>query len=655
MALIDDTRMQQALTRVKTELDDRDSAISDLKSALNDKVDESDFNTLVDAVATTNIVTTTTNIRDLLTWTSGYVGANGTVGSSSSYTYSNKIPVTEGDVLNVSDETYPAEMRFLAAYSDLNTVVESAGSDTGMTTYTVPSGIKYVIITIYSTLAASVPVNKTHTETYYENNLKPDVDALEDAVSDLNSDVDDLTDITTATKTTTTTYTLSPVWTSGYCEPTAGIVRSSESYYYSESISVSEGDVIYVHRQSDGGVITDARFMTAYLDNAVQADKGGNNVTFPYTVPTGVDALVFSILVAYGSGSTITRVHTESELIDKMQQPVENLYQIAQNGKKNSFEYTFDVAAGGSYSTDKSLEDECGYRICFTAKLSSLTGEIKINKGTDSVYGAGFGIDANNIYVYLGTSTAPARTQPHGLSIADYIAITIDSKYKPSATVVISTNGGTYTWEVPYWSSLIGVLQVVSTLDALSDCFLSYACEGVTTDTWVYGDSYLLNRDNTRWPYYLVYKGYTKFLLNGYGGRTSAIALQSLKTDLALNRVPKRIVWTLGMNDKDGESVPNTNWMNVINELISICEEYNIELILSTIPNVPATTTKNTLKNAWVRNSGYRYIDFANAISANGDSTWYSGMLYTDNIHPTAQGAIALYHCAVTSVPELLL
>lgn len=35
MALIDDTRMQQALTRVKTELDDRDSAISDLKSALN--------------------------------------------------------------------------------------------------------------------------------------------------------------------------------------------------------------------------------------------------------------------------------------------------------------------------------------------------------------------------------------------------------------------------------------------------------------------------------------------------------------------------------------------------------------------------------------------------------------------------------------------
>ena len=482
-----------------------------------------------------------------------------------------------------------------------------------------------------------------------------DAKATGDAVGELKSATDELSNITTAKKSTTTTETLSPVWDSGYCEPNTGIVRASSSYLHNVAINVSEGDLISVRRQSDSAVIPDARFLTAYLNNIVQADKGGNTVTFPYTVPAGVDALVFSILASYGSGSTITRVHTETETVNNLKEPVENLYQIVQNGKKNSFEYAFDVAAGGSYSTDKSLEDESGYRICFTAKLAALTGEIRINKGTNSGYGAGFGIDANNLYVYLGTSTTPARTQAHGLSFADYIAITIDSHYIPKATVVISTNGGSYTWEVGYWSSMIGVLQVISSSDALSDCFLSYACEGVTKDTWVYGDSYLLNRDNTRWPYYLVYKEYTNFLLNGYGGRTSAIALQSLKTDLALNRVPKRIVWTLGMNDKDGDSTPNANWMNVINELISICDTYNIELILSTVPNVPATTTKNTLKNAWVRNSGYRYIDFAKAVSPNGDSTWYAGMLSSDNVHPAQQGAIALYHCAVTAVPELLL
>ena len=69
---------------------------------------------------------------------------------------------------------------------------------------------------------------------------------------------------------------------------------------------------------------------------------------------------------------------------------------------------------------------------------------------------------------------------------------------------------------------------------------------------------------------------------------------------------------------------------------------------------MPSTATKNTLKNAYVVNSGYRYIDFAHAVSANGDTTWYDNMLNADNVHPNEQGALALFNCAVSSVPELL-
>lgn len=66
---------------------------------------------------------------------------------------------------------------------------------------------------------------------------------------------------------------------------------------------------------------------------------------------------------------------------------------------------------------------------------------------------------------------------------------------------------------------------------------------------------------------------------------------------------------------------------------------------------------KHENKDNYVRESGYRYIDFAKAVGATvdgqGNVTWYDGMLDTDNIHPTAKGAIALFNMAIATAPEM--
>ena len=70
------------------------------------------------------------------------------------------------------------------------------------------------------------------------------------------------------------------------------------------------------------------------------------------------------------------------------------------------------------------------------------------------------------------------------------------------------------------------------------------------------------------------------------------------------------------------------------------------------MPTVPSIN--NEQKNAWVRASGYKYIDFAKAVGADGTGAWYSGMLSGDNVHPNDKGAKALYTQAITDFPEFL-
>ena len=93
-----------------------------------------------------------------------------------------------------------------------------------------------------------------------------------------------------------------------------------------------------------------------------------------------------------------------------------------------------------------------------------------------------------------------------------------------------------------------------------------------------------------------------------------------------------------------------------IETFIALCKENDSEPILATIPCIPSKNHEG--KNAWVRSSGYRYIDFAKAVNGqtytSGSSNWYDGMLSTDNVHPTTLGAQALASQLLQDLPEIM-
>lgn len=477
-----------------------------------------------------------------------------------------------------------------------------------------------------------------------------------DEFEELEDDVDELKSAVAYVETDTETVVqdLTFTWTSGYVDPADGQAKTNANLQHSNSIPVNPGDVIKLGRETDGANINTIRFLAVFKNGVVHPSLGGGNVAAPFTVPEGADSIIISISLAYGNATGTKTYTVTTTTIEPILKPkVDTLFRATANDKPERIRYEFDLSANATYTAQEDFQDQCGYRIAFNAKVSSISGEIKIGKGIGQTYGGGIGFDGTNLYQYFGTTSSSVRSQAHGLTIKDYVSLVIDVGYNSRPIVTLSTNGGSYTWTVPYWRVYYGALSA-STVNALADCSLSYTSEAAEKDIWVFGDSYISFMDPTRWAYYLVQNGYTDYLLNGYPGRNSTQALTALRVALSLNHIPRKLLWLMGMNDKDTSTAPNANWLSSLEEVKAICTENHIELILATIPEVPSTAAKNTYKNAYVKDSGYRYIDFAAAVSADSSSTWYSGMLSSDNIHPDTQGAIALYNCVIAEVPELL-
>lgn len=83
--------------------------------------------------------------------------------------------------------------------------------------------------------------------------------------------------------------------TSGYTMED-GTSWSSSSLYYTEHISVAEGDIIRSYTNNAGTLsIYAMRFITAYKDGVAQTAKGTANVA-TYTVPAGVNSIVISLV-----------------------------------------------------------------------------------------------------------------------------------------------------------------------------------------------------------------------------------------------------------------------------------------------------------------------------------------------------------------------
>ena len=292
--------------------------------------------------------------------------------------------------------------------------------------------------------------------------------------------------------------------------------------------------------------------------------------------------------------------------------------------------------------------NKTGFNISFSADLSDFsTFEMGLyNEGAE----IGAHITVNNTNVVITNPYGTSKEYPHGLTMAHNIMVNIRSKRDAKCDVTVVSNGDSFNVET---DSLVVVSlwePYVLSGTVLQNCKFSFTNERICKNVWFFGDSYM-GFDTVRWMYYLINSPYQdNFLVDAYAGERSSYAIQSFRNLCDIGKT-KFAVWCLGMNDGSDGDNPSDQWVQMRDSFIQECNKNKITPVFATIPSIP--TINHEKKNEWIRNSGYQYIDFANAVGATSSGAWYDGFLSSDNVHPSEKGAMAMYAQLISDFPQV--
>lgn len=324
---------------------------------------------------------------------------------------------------------------------------------------------------------------------------------------------------------------------------------------------------------------------------------------------------------------------------------------LSESDKSTAKKVQGSITSDGNLAVSGKTSIKDGQQIVFDGKFSSF------NKVNIMFSGAGstnsVAVDSTNIIINNDRNSV--ITKAHELTITNDITILLEIK-KSTMFVYVTSMGITFKFDCP-WEQTGGTpSECVASANGMtfSVASLSVNYSAAKRDIWYFGDSYAKFGTDTRVPYYMVEYGYDKnVLFNAVSGGTSTGTITALSTLVAYGS-PSIAVFATGMNDGSDTdaTTPATNWLNKVQQFISMCKSNNIEPVLCTVPTVPSVNNK--AKNAWVRSSGYRYIDYASAVGANANGQWYAGMLSSDNVHPSTLGGNALFTQLITDLPEVM-
>ena len=347
--------------------------------------------------------------------------------------------------------------------------------------------------------------------------------------------------------------------------------------------------------------------------------------------------------VSYSNSASGLPGNTVQKALDELAQIPKQLYGVG-------FQRDSDNLSTGESLTLDATNCKKNNVYSFMAKITSFS-KILVGQGFETFSGAWAEITDTKLIVHNYQQSDTAVEYTHGLTISDYIYVQIFVSIA-KADIVIYSNGSSFKQQNANWFACNGAYFAKSDGSTLTECVFTWSSADFRKSVWVFGDSYVGLNNVARWATHLRNAGYAdNVLFNGYAGEASSGAITALTNALKLGK-PQKIVWCLGMNDgADSGSTVSTNYASGISQVESLCAANGIELIYATIPSVP--NHSNEAKNAYVRGTGKRYIDFAKAVGAAANGTWYTGMLDQDNVHPTEAGAIALYHRAIADCPEL--
>ena len=280
--------------------------------------------------------------------------------------------------------------------------------------------------------------------------------------------------------------------------------------------------------------------------------------------------------------------------------------------------------------------------IAFSGIYSGTLSEISIIQGEGTGYTeCKCVVSTTSITIIKNGSSV--YTAEHGLAFGSYFSIVLVTKNLNKTKAYLSSGGDTFTTAEFVWNSSRSGLKLYTNTPFIRYQF-SFGSNDFSKKVWLYGDSYF-----DHWLPLSISRGYTNCLTDGYSGGGSSSGLTSFRLAMEHGK-PEKVVWCLGMNNGDSSSI-NQTWLDSITAVKEICEANGIELWVTTIPSTPSVN--NTYKNAYIR-ANFNCIDIAKYVGSEESTAWYTGLLSSDNVHPSTEGDFYIANIFEMSFPEML-
>jgi hypothetical protein len=429
-----------------------------------------------------------------------------------------------------------------------------------------------------------------------------------------------------------------------------GKLASNDSYNTTGYIRVQEGES-YALVATGGHTQANARFISFFNEDKAWVSDGASYLK-EVTIPNDVAFMRVSYDTLYWNTAQIN-LGTAIPFQDYEEIINPNLVKDIDFSDVNTLSSFRDSQTLQSASIMELPLNYVSRNVEIAAVIKGNIDAVEVGLGKGTFFGGYIELTSSSINIYDGTTKI--TTFEHGLTLTDKVYVSIKTTDAPNsygnktAAIRIRSNGAEYK-NTSYFSARGRAFVKNNGSNSIEASISFFPCNA-TTPIWMFGDSYFEWADKTRWITQSIQNGDKNFMDSALSGGKSDTAMTAFANLLKLG-LPKIAVWCLGMNDgNDSSDAPSTLWLSNIKSFIAVCHRNSITPVLATIPTVPSVN--NEKKNEWVRNSGYRYIDFAAAVGATSSGQWDEGLLSADGVHPSEKGGIMLYAQALVDCPEI--
>lgn len=464
--------------------------------------------------------------------------------------------------------------------------------------------------------------------------------------------------------------------TNGYITSSGGVTAST-TYRVSDYIKVESEVNYYASAKGDSAPCTSTSTYHAFYDKTKQFISGSAVVGTTKALTSPVGAAYLRITINAGKEEVSVSKGTSRPVYEEYSEiagylPILREKQVSYRHLDDALRQKIDggnAFAGMRGSATLAAGESLDLGICHigkdtivSAKIDGAIDRVCVGMGlSDRDYGAKWVEIQQNIvslWQYI-SSASEVQEYTHGLTLTQHTSVEISATSDGGTETIVlrlmNDLGDVFEQTLPSWGKGRPFAKNINSSGSV-DINLSFYPRDLCGRIWLFGDSYVTCDNPARWPYYLSHANMDKWLMNSYPGQSPTSAYADLQSLLALGAIPAYLVWTLGMNggndtESEGVYIINPDQKTILDNVVSTCVQYGITPVLATIPTVPSR--QRTGQNNYVRTLGVRYIDFADAVGATSAGSWNTGLLSSDNVHPTIAGAKVLAARALLDAPEL--